>query len=179
VFPFPEHKTEGGQKDEDDDVLAEYLEGSKSPALDETVGKYVQENRREQKGRNHEIDDKLRRDVQPSPDEERGDEERETGQVTEGDPELRRQIGIMLWEDPEALVGEGMDQLQGAGEQKSDAEKEQVMVFLDAASVPGEDEDHEGDDDAEELDESVEKQVAVKAARVQPRYDKEAGSDEE
>lgn len=57
--------------------------------------------------------------------------------------------------------------------------KEQVVVFLHAAGVPGQDEDDEGDEHAAHFNEGVEEQVAVEARGVEARDEHQAGNGRE
>ncbi len=165
-FPVPDEQAEAGQKHEDDDVFAVYLEAGQPPAFDKAFREQLQEDRPYQKGRDQGVNRNHLWDVELPRDEKRGNEKGERGQIPEGDPELRRKIGVMRREDPEALVGEGVEQLQGAGEQKGDAKEKKVMVFLHLPRIPRKDEDHEGHDYAEQFDEGVEEQVAIEAGSV-------------
>ena len=52
--------------------------------------------------------------------------------------------------------------------------RRRVLIVLDSACMPGNDEDDEGRDDAEQLDETVEEEVAVEAAGVKAGNEKNA-----
>jgi hypothetical protein len=67
-----------------------------------------------------------------------------------------------------------MSQVKCAGKEKSDADKEEIMVVLHAAGIPGKNEDHKGHKNAEHLDEAVKEHVTIKTARVQREHDARA-----
>ena len=73
----------------------------------------------------------------------------------------------MFGEQPQSLVGQGVQQLEAGGEQGADAENEQEVVATPASPVPGEDEDAAEDDDAQAFDQGVEQQEAVAGNQVQ------------
>jgi hypothetical protein len=63
-----------------------------------------------------------------------------------------------------------VEQVHAADEEAGDADEKHVVTVHHAASVPSDGEDGEGDDDAEDLNRTVEKQVVSAAQQVQRGY---------
>ena len=72
----------------------------------------------------------------------------------------------MTGKDTHPFIGQGVDQVQDAAGERRDADKEQIVAVQETAGVPREDEDHQCDKDAEQLDKAVEEDVVVQAARI-------------
>ena len=77
--------------------------------------------------------------------------------------------------NPHALVGQGVDQIQTAHEQITDAQEQKIVVIQDIARIPGDDKEGYRDDNAEKLGQAVKKEVAVKAGKIEAHQDQKPG----
>jgi len=107
----------------------------------------------------------------PAADEKGGQQERGALQVASCYPELGGEIGVEAGEEPHALVGEGVQQVDAADAEVGDADGQQIPVGCKAARVPGNDEYPARNDHGEELNQHMEQNEAVKARQVEPGKD--------
>ena len=167
-------KAETGDEDERDDIFAVDLKWGQPRAFDEAGGKETAEYRHEQGNGNAAVERQHPPGPEPSPDEQGSNQEGDAEEVTEGDPELRGQVRGGPGKDAHAFVGKSMDQLDGRRAEQGNADKEQVLVVLNAAGVPGKDEDDRGRDDAKQFCQAVEEEVTGEAAGVEAGNDQDA-----
>ena len=75
-------------------------------------------------------------------------------------------IGVIFREDTEPFIRKQMNQFKGCRGKKGDTEKKDIMVIQKLSCVPGQDENGQEDNHADDFNKAVEQNKGIKAARV-------------
>jgi hypothetical protein len=80
-------------------------------------------------------------------------------------------VSVIVWENPHALVRQGMEQVDAAYAEEGNSNKQEIAVAQKTTGIPENHEDSTGDDDAEHLDEAMEKDVSIEARCIKAGQD--------